>query len=221
VRTHLLCGDEFITPYTPEQNGIVERFFRSLKEQCVWQHNFAGFAEARSEVTRWIDWYNESRPHQALGYRSPRQFRRHSWCGCIRDRMNMDTVDRLLPNGFHDGVLRRLVVDYELATLCLDVEFWIGDMECEASREVYRLGRVTISGLGVLVIDSPSNGHGPFTGALIIDGGPGQPSTSMIPLPPVPSGAFLYWLFVDEWNSFIRFSGREAALEWMGEAVAR
>ncbi len=31
---------EFITPYTPEQNGIVERFFRSLKEECVWQHNF-------------------------------------------------------------------------------------------------------------------------------------------------------------------------------------
>jgi hypothetical protein len=28
---------EFITSYTPEQNGIVERFFRSLKEKCVWQ----------------------------------------------------------------------------------------------------------------------------------------------------------------------------------------
>jgi len=26
---------EFITPCTPQQNGIVERFFRSLKEQCV------------------------------------------------------------------------------------------------------------------------------------------------------------------------------------------
>ena len=29
---------EFITPYTPEQNGLSERFFRSLKEECVWQH---------------------------------------------------------------------------------------------------------------------------------------------------------------------------------------
>ncbi len=38
---------EFITPYTPEQNGIIERFFRSLKEECVWQHQFRSFAEAR------------------------------------------------------------------------------------------------------------------------------------------------------------------------------
>jgi len=66
---------EFITPYTPEQNGIIERFFRSLKEECVWQHNFASFTEARAAVTRWIDWYNNSRPHQSLGYHSPRQFR--------------------------------------------------------------------------------------------------------------------------------------------------
>jgi putative transposase len=27
---------EFITPYTPAQNGLIERFFRSLKEECVW-----------------------------------------------------------------------------------------------------------------------------------------------------------------------------------------
>jgi transposase InsO family protein len=43
---------EFITPYTPEQNGIVERFFRSLKEECTWQHNFGSFAEARPAVAR-------------------------------------------------------------------------------------------------------------------------------------------------------------------------
>lgn len=66
---------EFITPYTPEQNGLVERFFRSLKEECVWLHNFGSFTEARRAITQWIQWYNTSRPHQALGYRSPRQFR--------------------------------------------------------------------------------------------------------------------------------------------------
>jgi len=38
---------EFITPYTPEQNGIIERFFRSLKEECVWQYTFQTFEETR------------------------------------------------------------------------------------------------------------------------------------------------------------------------------
>ncbi|MBV8139463.1 MAG: transposase [Deltaproteobacteria bacterium] len=54
---------------------IVERFFRSLKEECVWQHTFGDFAEARTAITKWIRWYNAERPHQALGYRSPREFR--------------------------------------------------------------------------------------------------------------------------------------------------
>ena len=66
---------EFITPYTPEQNGIIERFFRSLKEECVWQHSFHSFAEAKAAIRQWIEWYNAGRPHQSLGYRSPREFR--------------------------------------------------------------------------------------------------------------------------------------------------
>jgi transposase InsO family protein len=50
---HGACRDyclrqEFITSYTPQQNGIVERFFRSLKEECVQQHSFGDFAEARA-----------------------------------------------------------------------------------------------------------------------------------------------------------------------------
>ena len=68
-------AQEFITPYTPEQNGIIERFFRSLKEECVWQHNFSSFEEARRTITQWIDWYNTSRPHQALGYKPPALYR--------------------------------------------------------------------------------------------------------------------------------------------------
>lgn len=53
----------------------VERFFRSLKEECVWQHRFACFTEARREVAGWLRWYNRERPHQALGYLSPAQYR--------------------------------------------------------------------------------------------------------------------------------------------------
>jgi len=54
---------------------MIERFFRSLKEECVWQHNFRGYVEARAAIASWIRWYNERRPHQALGYLSPHQYR--------------------------------------------------------------------------------------------------------------------------------------------------
>lgn len=66
---------EFITPYCPEQNGMIERFFRSLKEECVWLNRFQSFDEARRVVRKWIEWYNCERPHQSLGYLSPRKYR--------------------------------------------------------------------------------------------------------------------------------------------------
>jgi putative transposase len=53
----------------------VLHFFRSLKEECVWQHDYAAFVEARSATSRWIRWHNERRPHQALGYLSPHEYR--------------------------------------------------------------------------------------------------------------------------------------------------
>jgi len=37
-----------------------------LKEECVWQHGFTGYQQARQVIRRWIAWYNTERPHQAL-----------------------------------------------------------------------------------------------------------------------------------------------------------
>ena len=54
---------------------MIERFFWSLKEVCTWQHNFASFRQARRTLERWIRWYNEEQPHQALNYRSPVEIR--------------------------------------------------------------------------------------------------------------------------------------------------
>ncbi|RAL19972.1 IS3 family transposase [Lujinxingia litoralis] len=65
---------EFITPYTPQQNGLIERFFRSLKEECIWMTNFKTFAQAREAIESWVEFYNTERPHQALGYKSPAEY---------------------------------------------------------------------------------------------------------------------------------------------------
>ena len=56
---------------TPKGNSVVERFFRSLKEECVWQNRFESFEQAKDLVDAWIKHYNKDRPHQALNYLTP------------------------------------------------------------------------------------------------------------------------------------------------------
>lgn len=64
---------EFIKPHTPQQNGMVERLIRTVKEQCIWLHNFASLDDARQALAIWFQYYNEERPHQALKMQTPRQ----------------------------------------------------------------------------------------------------------------------------------------------------
>ncbi len=62
---------EFITPHCPQQNGMVERLIRTLKEQCVHRHRFESIQHATLVIGDWIAFYNHRRPHQALAMRTP------------------------------------------------------------------------------------------------------------------------------------------------------
>lgn len=59
---------------TPKGNSVIERFFRSLKEECVWQQKFYNFEQAKAAVDQWVEHYNTNRPHQTLNYLSPNEF---------------------------------------------------------------------------------------------------------------------------------------------------
>ncbi|ARU21850.1 hypothetical protein RSSE_c1430 [Ralstonia solanacearum] len=49
---------EFITPHCPQQNGMVERVIRTLKEQCVHRHRFETLQHASRAIADWIQFYN-------------------------------------------------------------------------------------------------------------------------------------------------------------------
>ncbi len=66
---------EYITPYSPEQNGTIERFMRTLKEECIWLNSFTSLREAKVIIESWIREYNTDRPHQELGYSTPAEYR--------------------------------------------------------------------------------------------------------------------------------------------------
>jgi len=45
---------EFITLYTPEQNGMIERLFRSLKDERVCQLTIQTVEGARRIIRDWV-----------------------------------------------------------------------------------------------------------------------------------------------------------------------
>jgi putative transposase len=65
----------FIEPGKPVQNAFVESFHGRLRDECLDRHWFLGLADARHTVEAWRQDYNRARPHSALGYRAPEEFR--------------------------------------------------------------------------------------------------------------------------------------------------
>jgi putative transposase len=54
-------------------NIFIERLWRSLKYEEVFIKAYGSVMEARRGIGGWLSFYNEERPHQALGYRTPRR----------------------------------------------------------------------------------------------------------------------------------------------------
>lgn len=52
-------------------NVFVERLWRSVKYEEVYLHDYGSVPAARAALDRYFEFYNEVRPHQALGYRTP------------------------------------------------------------------------------------------------------------------------------------------------------
>jgi putative transposase len=65
---------EFIAVHTPEQNGHVESFHRTLKKEYLRTHDFASYQQAEQAIRDAHLDYNQSRIHSALGYRTPDEF---------------------------------------------------------------------------------------------------------------------------------------------------
>ena len=55
-------------------NIFIERLWRSLKYEEVYLHPYDSVAEARVGIARYLVFFNDERPHTALGYQTPAQF---------------------------------------------------------------------------------------------------------------------------------------------------
>jgi putative transposase len=64
----------FIQPGRPMQNGFVERFNRTYRQEVLDCKVFETLGEVRQMTAEWIKRYNEVRTHESLGNLSPRQY---------------------------------------------------------------------------------------------------------------------------------------------------
>ena len=58
-------------PYHPWTNGRVERFNRTLQQECAYAQRFATDDERRYAIALWLSSYHAERPHTALGGLTP------------------------------------------------------------------------------------------------------------------------------------------------------
>jgi putative transposase len=54
-------------------NTFIERLWRSLKYEEIFIKAYGSVAATRAGIGGWMTFYNEERPHQALGYRMPHE----------------------------------------------------------------------------------------------------------------------------------------------------
>ncbi len=65
----------YIAPGRPMQNGTCESFNGKLRDECLSRRWFTSLDEARNTIEAWRIEYNELRPHSALNYTTPKNFK--------------------------------------------------------------------------------------------------------------------------------------------------
>jgi len=69
-----ICGMTHVktSPYYPQSNGKIERFFRTIKGDCIRVQTPLSLEDAQRIVADYVAYYNEVRLHSAIGYITPK-----------------------------------------------------------------------------------------------------------------------------------------------------
>lgn len=88
-------------------NIFTERLWRTIKYEEVYLNEYVSPREARRRLKQYLDYYNNERPHQSLGYRTPAEVyfssstvemeNRRAGCGQCRPVDNLQVVHKPWP----------------------------------------------------------------------------------------------------------------------------
>ncbi len=68
---------------TPTDNGYAERFVGLFKLAVAERHPYRTLGDFLRAAKPWVNFYNTTRPHESLDYRSPDQFAQEQQLGSI------------------------------------------------------------------------------------------------------------------------------------------
>ena len=95
----------FIDPGKPSQNGFVESFNGRFRDECLDHSWFTSLADARDIVEAWRRDYNGSRPHSALGYKTPDEIRAGFQAALTTTTTTTTTTEETIANDQDGGGL--------------------------------------------------------------------------------------------------------------------
>ena len=71
----LKLGNSPAFVHQPQTNGVIERFFKTLKNECLWIENIRDVEHAREVVGEWVETYNTQWLIERHGHSTPREGR--------------------------------------------------------------------------------------------------------------------------------------------------
>ena len=131
--------------------------------------------------------------------------------------MSIEEIERALPNGLHDAILRKHVVDYENRTLEFHVDVWIGDLDSkiDEERECYKPGVVRFEGLEYFIIEPPCGVKARFEPFSFSAGNPAldkiKPS---VVLPEPPTGTLRAFFFIYKLEAFMHICAAKVGFKY-------
>jgi putative transposase len=68
----------------PQSNGKIERYFGSLTRECLRRTSFIDLNDAKGQIDKYVEHYNNVRLHSSLGYLTPNDY----LIGNVKERYN-------------------------------------------------------------------------------------------------------------------------------------
>lgn len=132
--------------------------------------------------------------------------------------MNFEELYEEVPyGGFHDAEIYSLSIDYLAKVVKISLDIVVGEEVLPEGgfRWLYKRANWGIIDFDYVVIDCPDRNYKYFSKkTLSIDVFEGRSKENSAPLPEASEGSTEFYIYVSNWNGFIRIAAKDFSISW-------